>query len=60
MGFKYFPSYDSGEYIERNQTRFTMFQAGRHTFDARVGGVRRGSRASGISTEAGIGLVTTR
>ena len=38
MGSKHLPSYDSGEYTERNKGKYEKLQAGRHAFDARVGG----------------------
>ena len=38
MGFKHHPSYDSGEYTERNKGKYENCKRVRHTFDAHVGG----------------------
>ena len=59
MGSKHLPSYYSGEYTERNKRKYKNYKrVGMHSMSRAE--MRRGSRSSGMSTEAGIGLVTTR
>ena len=60
MGFKHHPSYDSGEYTERNKGKYENYKwVGMHSMPVSED-EKGGPRTSGISTESGIEVKVTR